>query len=132
MQQRRFNAVHGGLWEFPGGKVEPAETIESAAAREMEEELGVEVDAGALVRVGTAASPPNRAGQPRPLVIHLYACRSWTGTPQARDAEAIAWIAPAAIAALAMPPLDYPLAEALCHHLRPSRPPSAAKRQDRR
>ena len=122
MQQRRFTAVHGGLWEFPGGKVEAGETTVSGAVREMKEELGVLIEPEALTAVGCAqgqAAPnPAHPEQQRPLVIHLYACRSWVGSPQAYDAEAIAWIRPQAIGALAMPPLDYPLADALCRHLR--------------
>lgn len=122
MQRRRLAAVHGGLWEFPGGKVETGETIEGAAVREMEEELAVGLAPGALEPVGIAeglaASDPGCAGR-RPLVIHLYACRSWSGTPRPGDAEAVAWVMPEEIATLAMPPLDYPLAEALCRHLGP-------------
>ncbi|MCJ2188255.1 NUDIX domain-containing protein [Novosphingobium sp. 2638] len=122
MQQRRFAAVHGGLWEFPGGKLEPGERPETAAVRELEEELGVRIDAAALETVGfasgiTAASKDNTESAQRPLVILLYACRTWQGVPDARDAEAIAWVRPDAIASLEMPPLDYPLAEALNRYL---------------
>jgi 8-oxo-dGTP diphosphatase len=122
MQRRHFSAVHGGLWEFPGGKVEPGETPEFAAVRELEEELGIAIDADGLEPVGfasgfTAGADEGGKGARRPLVILLYASRAWQGTPQVKEAEAIAWHAPGAIAQLAMPPLDYPLAEALCRHL---------------
>lgn len=122
MQQRRFAAVHGGLWEFPGGKLEPGESPEKASVREMHEELGIRIDEGALEMVGFAsgltAPPANSADAPsRPLVILLYACRTWEGVPHPHDAEAIAWHRPEAIGSLAMPPLDYPLAEALNRYL---------------
>lgn len=122
MQQRRFGAVHGGLWEFPGGKLEPGETLEMAAIRELDEELGLRVECAALEAVGFASgttAPPveNSAAPQRPLVILLYACRRWEGVPQAHDAEKFAWYPPEALVSLAMPPLDYPLAEALSRYL---------------
>ena len=57
MQQRRCGADHGGLWEFPGGKVEPGETLESALCREIAEELGITLDPAALVPLSFATSP---------------------------------------------------------------------------
>ena len=112
MQQRNLSAVHGGLWEFPGGKVEAAESPETAAVRELHEELAVRIEPASLLPVGFA-SGVTEGGQ-RPLVILLYACTSWEGVPQACEAEAIAWYRPETIHGLPMPPLDYPLADALC------------------
>jgi 8-oxo-dGTP diphosphatase len=118
MQQRNFSSEHGGLWEFPGGKVEPGETPENAGVRELEEELAVRIDPAALAPVSFASGWTAQGRAPRrPLVILLYACDAWEGTPHAREAEAIAWHAPAAIGDLRMPPLDYPLADALCGFL---------------
>lgn len=113
LQQRPAGKQHGGLWEFPGGKVEAGEAPASAAVRELAEELGVALQVDSLVPVCFAESG---AGE-RPVVIMLYACRAWQGDPQCLDAQALAWEQPVAIPALAMPPLDYPLAQALIRHL---------------
>jgi 8-oxo-dGTP diphosphatase len=111
MQRRRLGRAHGGLWEFPGGKIEPGEIAEEAAVREIAEELGLAIRASSLRPVGFA-SDPGVAGKPSPLIL-LFRCDDWAGEPQCLDAEEIAWVAPQALAGLAMPPLDYPLARAL-------------------
>jgi 8-oxo-dGTP diphosphatase len=107
MQQRRHGAEHGGLWEFPGGKVEPGESLEESLRREIREELGIELVANALQPLSFAATPT------QPYVILLYSCREWSGTPVCLDGEAIGWFAPEEVLALPMPPLDVPLAQAL-------------------
>jgi len=114
MQRRRYDAVHGGLWEFPGGKVEAGETVENAAVREVHEELGIELDADCLRPVSFASEPSgNTSGGRKPVVILLYTCAQWRGDPECRDAEELGWFEPGALADLPMPPLDYPLARAL-------------------
>jgi 8-oxo-dGTP diphosphatase len=110
LQRRRADRGHGGLWEFPGGKLEPGEGPEAAAMREMAEELGVAIAPAALDPVGFASGARADGGG---IVILLYACRTWRGEPRCLDAEAIGWFEPAAVPGLAMPPLDYPLAAAL-------------------
>jgi 8-oxo-dGTP diphosphatase len=107
MQQRRRSAEHGGLWEFPGGKVEPGESLEESLRREIHEELGIELVAGTLKPLSFAANP----GQP--YVILLYTCAEWLGFPVCLDGEAIGWFTPEEVPALPMPPLDVPLAQAL-------------------
>jgi 8-oxo-dGTP diphosphatase len=113
MQRRRFGRVHGGLWEFPGGKLEPGESPESAALREIDEELAICLEPTALEALTFASGPAMPAAAGPGLVILLYSCRTWQGEAQCRDAEEIRWVAPAELGGLAMPPLDYPLARAL-------------------
>lgn len=114
MQRRPIDKQHGGLWEFPGGKLEPGETPEMAAIREIEEELGIVIPPETLIPLTFAG---DNAGMPsagaRPIVIMLYICHRWTGEPQCRDGEELRWFAPSALSGLEMPPLDRPLAQRL-------------------
>jgi 8-oxo-dGTP diphosphatase len=113
MQRRKRAKAHGGLWEFPGGKVEMGESPEAALVREIGEELGLALNAEALEPL-TFASDPAQPPLPRqPHVILLYICRSWTGEPLCLDGEEIGWFPVDALSGLDMPPLDYPLARAL-------------------
>jgi 8-oxo-dGTP diphosphatase len=113
MQQRLPGGAHGGLWEFPGGKREAGESPEQTAARELAEELGVAIEPLDLAPISFASGPTAGSDSPGTLVILLFACRRWTGCPRPRAAAQIAWHDLAAVPALAMPPLDYPLARAL-------------------
>ncbi len=117
MHKRRVQSMHGGLWEFPGGKLERDESPQGALVRELREELGIEIDAGALQPVSFAASEIGASAADRPILMALYACRSWIGEPQCLEGEAIGWFAPGEIGALDMPPLDVPLAARLCEML---------------
>lgn len=122
MQQRPLGNMHGGLWEFPGGKVDPGESPEVAAVRELDEELGLTFGGEALEAVGFASgwTGDEGAANRRSLVILLYVCRRWQGEPHPHEAEAIDWLLPETIENLTMPPLDYPLARALCKFLEES------------
>ena len=110
LQKRRFGAVHGGFWEFPGGELESGESAQAAAAREIDEELGLSIAAGDLVPVSFSCTAGDQA---QPLVLLLFVCRTWTGEPQCRAGEAIAWFALEELDSAAMPPLDVPLIAAL-------------------
>jgi 8-oxo-dGTP diphosphatase len=110
MQCRPAGKAHAGLWEFPGGKVESGELPADALVRELDEELAIRVDAAAL-RPLTFAAVPARDGDA--LVMLLYRCRTWRGTPRPLAASALHWAPPAALAALPMPPVDVPLLAAL-------------------
>ena len=105
LQRRAAGRAMAGLWEFPGGKVEPDERPEAALARELKEELGIEVDLGALSPAAFASA--DNGG--RHMLLLLYLCRQWRGEPRALDAAELAWVRTAEMAQLAMPPADEPL-----------------------
>lgn len=111
VQQRPAHREHGGLWEFPGGKVEPGEGTGAALIREIDEELGIGLVADDLCPLSFATQEPD--GMERPLVLLLYGCRRWQGTPACEPGAALLWVTPTALAGLSMPPLDMPLVAAL-------------------
>ena len=105
LQQRAPGREMAGLWEFPGGKVESGERPEHALVRELQEELGILVTPEALSPACFASAPLGN----RNLVLLLYLCRAWTGTPRPLDASGLQWVHTADMPALPMPPADRPL-----------------------
>ena len=108
--QRPEGKSLAGLWEFPGGKVEPGETPEAALIRELDEELGVATQSACLAPV-TFASHSYESFH---LLMPLYVCRKWQGTPEPREHTALKWVRPRNLHDYAMPPADAPLIAALC------------------
>ena len=94
-----------GLWEFPGGKVEPGEGPEAALIREMDEELGITITASCLAPFVFAS----HSYQTFHLLMPLYLCRRWEGVVVAKEHAALAWVKPNALNTYAMPPADAPL-----------------------
>lgn len=105
LQKRSAGRAMAGLWEFPGGKVEPGERPEAALVRELEEELGIAVETESLAPAAFASA--DNGG--RHMLLLLYLCRRWSGEPRPLDAEALKWARPDEMAALPMPPADEPL-----------------------
>ncbi len=105
LAQRPKGKSMAGLWEFPGGKVEPGETPEAALIRELHEELGIETWKSCLAPLTFAS----HAYESFHLLMPLFVCRKWEGIPQGREGQSIAWAKPAQLRDFPMPPADLPL-----------------------
>jgi 8-oxo-dGTP diphosphatase len=109
LTQRPEGKTLAGMWEFPGGKIEPGETPEVALRREIMEELGVDI----CEHCAAPLTFVSHAYESFHLLMMLYVCRKWEGIPQAREGQGLTWKYPREMQALPMPPADLPLVAAL-------------------
>lgn len=105
LAQRPAGKPMAGLWEFPGGKVEPGETPEAAVIRELREELGVETWVSCLAPLTFASHAYERFH----LLMPLFVCRRFSGIAEGREGQALKWVRPARLRDYPMPAADEPL-----------------------
>lgn len=103
--KRPANKHMGGLWEFPGGKVEEHETPEEAIIRELGEELSIDVTQSCLAPLTFASHDYDQFH----LLMPLYVCRQWNGEVEAIEGQELAWVRPNRLSGYDMPPADEPL-----------------------
>ena len=103
--QRPEGKQLAGLWEFPGGKMEPGETAEETVVRELAEELGIETRVTCLAPLTFASHSYDGFN----LLMPLFVCRRFWGFPQPREHQALKWVRPNKLRDYPMPPADAPL-----------------------
>jgi 8-oxo-dGTP diphosphatase len=105
LAQRPEGKSMAGLWEFPGGKVEPDETPEVALIRELQEELGIDTWESCLAPLTFAS----HSYETFHLLMPLFACRKWQGVPQSKEGQALKWVQANRLKDYPMPAADIPL-----------------------
>jgi 8-oxo-dGTP diphosphatase len=113
LAQRPPGKPMAGLWEFPGGKLREGETPEAALARELAEELGIDITTACLAPFAFAS---HRYPEFH-LLMPLFLCRRWKGIPVPREGQRLAWVRPLGMSAYPMPPADLPLVAMLRDYL---------------
>lgn len=113
LSRRPAGKPMAGLWEFPGGKVQPGETPEACVIRELHEELGLDVTASCLAPLTFAS----HAYADFHLLMPLFVCRVWDGTPTPREGQTLRWVRPRDMTGCPMPPADRPLVAFLRDYL---------------
>jgi 8-oxo-dGTP diphosphatase len=109
LAQRPIGKSMAGLWEFPGGKVEPGETPEAALIRELQEELGIDTWQSCLAPLTFASHSYDDFH----LLMPLFACRKWQGTARGREGQTLKWVRVQDLRSYPMPPADIPLISVL-------------------
>lgn len=105
LTQRPEGKKLAGLWEFPGGKVEPGETPEAALIRELAEEIGVTTKEACLAPLTFASHSYDEFH----LLMPLFVCRRFEGTARGLEGQALKWVRPRDMREYPMPPADEPL-----------------------
>ena len=105
LAQRPEGKSMAGLWEFPGGKVEPGETPEAALVRELQEELGIDTWQSCLAPLSFASHGYDSFH----LLMPVFICRKWKGAPQSREGQTLKWVRPPELRNFPMPAADIPL-----------------------
>jgi 8-oxo-dGTP diphosphatase len=105
ISQRPEGKPLAGLWEFPGGKVEPGETPEETLIRELHEELGIDTKVACLAPLTFASHSYEHFH----LLMPLFVCRRFSGVPTPREGQALKWVKPNRLREFPMPPADEPL-----------------------
>ncbi|MGR3363587.1 MAG: 8-oxo-dGTP diphosphatase MutT [Maritimibacter harenae] len=105
LAQRPEGKSMAGLWEFPGGKVEPGETPEAALIRELHEELGIDTWQSCLAPLTFAS----HSYADFHLLMPVFVCRKWEGTPAPKEGQTLKWARVNQLRDYPMPPADIPL-----------------------
>src|SRR5258708_23715048 len=113
LAQRPAGKTLAGLWEFPGGKVEPGERPEQTLIRELHEEIGIDVSEPCLAPLTFAS----HVYETFHLLMPLYICRRWEGTVTAREGQQLAWVRSNELRGYPMPPAAIPLIPHLLNRL---------------
>ena len=105
LAQRPEGKQLAGLWEFPGGKVEPGETPEETLIRELQEEIGITTKVACLAPLTFASHTYDDFH----LLMPLYVCRRFEGIARGLEGQALKWVRPKDMRDYPMPPADEPL-----------------------